>query len=94
MELFTSEALPEEYVHQTFNLQSIFPGRVELHTLEMFSFLMFKLTEFMRKGDANMFEGFCQAYEEQDLGSDDVDLLDELATIVKSHIVQMSLLHK
>jgi hypothetical protein len=60
----------------------------------MLSFLMFKLTEFMRKGDANMLEGFCQAYEELDLSQDDMDILDELSSLVKSHMVQVSLMQK
>lgn len=90
-EMFSNEEVPEEYLQETYTLQSIFPGREELHTLEMFSFLMFKLTELMRKDDVNMLEGFCQAFEDLDLSQDELDILDDLATIVKSHIVQKHL---
>lgn len=89
--MFSNEEVPEEYLQETYTLQSIFPGREELHTLEMFSFLMFKLTELMRKDDVNMLEGFCQAFEDLDLSQDELDILDDLATIVKSHIVQKHL---
>lgn len=93
-ELFTSEALSEEHLSETYNLQSIFPGRDVLHTLEILGFLMFKLTEIMRKVDADLLEGFCQAYEELDLPSNDLELLEGLAEIVKSQIVQINLKQK
>jgi len=93
-ELFSSEALPKEYLNQTFSFRSIFPGRESVHSLEMFNFLTFKLTELMRKGDANRLKGFCWAYDELDLSYQDVDILDELASMVKSHIVKEKLQHK
>ncbi len=89
-ELFLSEVLPKEYLDQTFSIQSIFPGRRKIHSLEMFNFLMFKLTECMQKYEANRLEGFCWAYEELNLSASDWDILDGLVSIIKSRIVAVN----
>jgi len=90
-DIFSSETMPAKYLNETYNLRSIFPGRKELHSIEMFHFLLFKLTELLRKGDAARLEGFCLAYEELNLSDDELDILDELASIVKTHFIEIYL---
>lgn len=90
-DIFSSETMPEEYLYQTYSLRSLFPGRDKLHNLEMFHFLLFKLTELLRKGDASRLNGFCLAYEKLDLSADDLDILDVLASIVKTHFIEINL---
>ena len=87
IESLSSDLSPTVTLDQSLSLHSAFPGRTDLHTIEIIHYVMFNLLYLSKLGDPSKLKAFIYICEELELEDADVEILDGLLKFAKMRLV-------